>query len=159
MASQNDSIISILQKIVWLLASSASRILGDDRAAAQSNWELNADVQDSSAECSSLPSRRSKYVCVEYGLEIPVPAKADDPNTPDLTIVRRAWWDAINTVYVSSPGDIDPPCPLRLVLEMRLMRGSNLILAFQYGNLWTVSIGVVSIPSIGLEAGLSFSKA
>lgn len=49
-------------------------------------------------------------------------------------VVLRARCDAINAVYLSSEGDGEPPCPLRLVLGMRPMRGS-LILAPQNGNI------------------------
>ena len=89
-------------------------------------------------------------------LEIPIPAKSSNPDAPDLSIVRRAWWDAINAVYISSQSD---GCPLRLVLEVRLMRGSNLILAPQNGNLWTASIGVVSIPDVGQVAWTKFLQS
>jgi hypothetical protein len=79
-------------------------------------------------------------------LEIPIPAQSGNPNAPDLSYVRRAWWDAINDVYLSSQGD---GCPLRIAVEMRLMHGSNLILAPQNENKWTAAIGVVSIPEVG----------
>jgi hypothetical protein len=79
-------------------------------------------------------------------LEIPIPAQSGNPNAPDLSYVRRAWWDAINDVYLSSQGD---GCPLRIAVVMRLMHGSNLILAPQNENKWTAAIGVVSIPEVG----------
>lgn len=78
--------------------------------------------------------------------QIPLPPSAEDPSKPDLTVVQRAWWDIINLVYATSDRPEDPSSPMRLALELRIMGGSNVILAPQYGNLWTASIEVLTIP-------------
>jgi hypothetical protein len=69
--------------------------------------------------------------------EIPLPPLPDDPNKPDLTIVRKAWWDVINLVYADEGNS-----PLRLTLELRIMRDSNILMAPQYGN----DLGNDSLP-------------
>lgn len=71
--------------------------------------------------------------------QIPIPAKKGK-DEPDFDVVRKAWWDIINLCYE------DDDCPMRLTLEMRIMGGSDLIMAPQSGNRWgTASIEVLSI--------------
>ena len=73
--------------------------------------------------------------------QIPLPALASDPTKPDFTIIRRAWWDVINLVYA------DSECPMRLTLELRIMGGSSILMAPQYGNdLGTASIEILTVP-------------
>src|ERR1700759_3129000 len=75
--------------------------------------------------------------------QIPLPPSAEDPKKPDLAIVQRAWWDLINLVYSTSDRLDDPSSPMRLSLELRIMGGSNVIMAPQYGNLGTASIEIL----------------
>jgi len=70
--------------------------------------------------------------------EIPIPPKKDNPNEPDLDLVRQAWWDAIKCV------ESDPKAPMRTTLEMRIMGGSNILMAPQADNQWTCSIEVLT---------------
>jgi hypothetical protein len=73
--------------------------------------------------------------------QIPLTPLASDPSRPDFTVVRRAWWDAINIVYNRTDS------PMRFVLEMRIMNGSDMIMAPQRGNdLGTASIEVLTLP-------------
>lgn len=75
-------------------------------------------------------------------LQIPIPSLRSDPSRPDFSVVRRAWWDVIKLVYA----DADKT-PMRLTLELRIMGGSDLILAPQRGNdHGTASIEVISLP-------------
>ncbi|KAK7954106.1 hypothetical protein PG996_014992 [Apiospora saccharicola] len=77
--------------------------------------------------------------------QIPIPARADDPSRGDLTVVKRAWWDAINLVY--NDYEKNGTAPMRVTLEMRIMGGSDVLMAPQYGNKWgTASIEVITIP-------------
>jgi hypothetical protein len=72
-----------------------------------------------------------------------LPSSASSPSgpRPDYTIVRRAWWDIISLCYR------DSSTPMRLTLELRIMGGSDLLMAPQNGNTWgTASIEVLSIP-------------
>ncbi|KAF7502144.1 hypothetical protein GJ744_006980 [Endocarpon pusillum] len=83
--------------------------------------------------------------------QIPIPSSKNDPEKPDWSIVRRAWWDVIKLVYAySSPEAGDPSkceTPMRLTLELRIMADSDMILAPQRGNKHgTASIEVLSIP-------------
>lgn len=74
--------------------------------------------------------------------QIPIPYRLDG-KTPDLSIIQRAWWDVVKLVYHAEEAD----SPMRLTLEMRIMGGSNVIMAPQQGNEWgTCSIEVLSIP-------------
>ncbi|EER30008.1 hypothetical protein D8B26_007284 [Coccidioides posadasii str. Silveira] len=62
-------------------------------------------------------------------LEIPLPSSKTNSNTPDLGIVRKAWWQAILLTYENIA-----TCPMRMPLEVRIMGGSDVLMAPQYGN-------------------------
>lgn len=72
--------------------------------------------------------------------QIPIPNKPGT-NQPDWSLCQRAWWDAIACVYEEERQE---NFPLRLALEMRVMGGSNVLMAPQYGNQRTCSIEVVT---------------
>ena len=74
--------------------------------------------------------------------EIPIPAVHGTIDKPDWSVVRRAWWDVIELVY----SEIDSP--LRLCLELRIMRDSDILMAPQRGNgkLGTASIEILTLP-------------
>ena len=76
---------------------------------------------------------------LDMELEIPIPRRADDPTRGDWSIAQRAWWDAIRCVY----GRED--APMRVVLELRVMGGSDITMAAQHGNdFGTASIEVLT---------------
>jgi hypothetical protein len=80
-------------------------------------------------------------------LQIPLPPRKDDPTKADFSIVQRAWWDVINLVYQDAETGGDPSSAMRLALEMRIMSGSDVLLAPQKGNdLGTLSIEVLTLP-------------
>lgn len=80
-------------------------------------------------------------------LQIPLPPRKDDPSKPDFNIVRRAWWDVIKLVYKDAETGSDPSSAMRVALEMRLMAGSDMLMAPQKGNdLGTLSIEVLTLP-------------
>src|SRR5205814_8915836 len=73
--------------------------------------------------------------------QIPIHALASDATKSEFSIDQRAWWDVINLVYE------DSETSMRLTLELRIMSGSDTIMAPQYGNEHgTASIEVLSIP-------------
>ncbi|KAL9608906.1 MAG: hypothetical protein Q9167_006287 [Letrouitia subvulpina] len=74
-------------------------------------------------------------------VEMPLLSKKEDPKKVDYTLVQKAWWDAILTVY-----KYRETCPMRMPLEMRIMGGSDIIMAPQRGNaLGTCSIEVLTL--------------
>jgi hypothetical protein len=80
-------------------------------------------------------------------LQIPLPPRKDDPTKPDFSIVQRAWWDVIKLVYKDADTGGDPSSAMRVALEMRLMAGSDVLMAPQKGNdLGTLSIEVLTLP-------------
>ncbi|KAF8208699.1 hypothetical protein K438DRAFT_1961273 [Mycena galopus ATCC 62051] len=80
---------------------------------------------------------------LDVEVEMPLVARADDANKPDLGRVRRAWWDAILVAYRHTD-----TCPQRMPLEMRIMGGSEVIMAPQRGNhLGTCAIEVLTLES------------
>ncbi|MFO0551775.1 MAG: FAD-binding protein [Polyangiaceae bacterium] len=91
-------------------------------------------------------------------LEIPIPGRADDPTKPDWTLCQRAWWAAINAVY-SEYNNHDKSAPMRVALEMRVMGGSSVIMAPQYGNhLGTCSIEVLTNMNVDAGDWLKFMQ-
>ncbi len=86
-------------------------------------------------------------------IELPLPPRADDPTQPDLDVARRAWWAAIQETYA------DPTHAMRLVLEMRIMGGSNILLAPQSGNdLGTCSIEVLTTLETPIAEWHAFTR-
>lgn len=78
-------------------------------------------------------------------VEIPLVAKAGQPDKIDFSIVQRAWWDAI--LKVCDPKHLKD-CPMRMPLEMRIMGDSDMIMAPQrYNTLGTCSIEVLTLDS------------
>ncbi|MEA2586661.1 MAG: hypothetical protein QOF33_4746 [Thermomicrobiales bacterium] len=89
---------------------------------------------------------------VDLELEIPVQPRSDDPSRPDWSICQRAWWDAITAVYGRSDA------PMRVVLEMRVMAGSDTTMAPQHGNLATCAIEVLTSLITPREEWISFMQ-
>jgi len=85
---------------------------------------------------------------VDMELEIPIPGRKDDSSKPDWSICQTAWWQVVNLIYeYERKGQY----PCRIALEMRVMGGSNVIMAPQYGNTkdgyhGTCSIEVLTTP-------------
>lgn len=79
---------------------------------------------------------------LDMELEIPIPARADDPSKPDWSVCQSAWWMVITNLYQRKDA------PMRVALEMRIMADSNIAMAPQYGNKWgTCSIEVLTTPN------------
>jgi hypothetical protein len=90
---------------------------------------------------------------LDMELEIPIPPRSDDPHRPDWTICQKAWWSAIELVYRRKDA------PMRIALEMRVMGGSEVFLAPQYGNRFgTCSIEVLTTLNTKKEDWLSFMQ-
>ncbi|TPX15992.1 uncharacterized protein E0L32_000326 [Thyridium curvatum] len=80
---------------------------------------------------------------LDLEVEMPLPAKPDRPDAPDFGLARRAWWDAILACYRHTDR-----CPQRMPLEMRVMGGSEVVMAPQRGNaLGTCAIEVLTLES------------
>jgi hypothetical protein len=80
----------------------------------------------------------------DFEVEMPLVAKSGGSHdTIDFALVQRAWWDAILLAYANSD-----TCPMRMPLEMRMMGGSEVVMAPQRGNaLGTCSIEVLTLHS------------
>ena len=76
-------------------------------------------------------------------VNIPIPATAD--GQPDWKIVQQSWKDMVQVAYEMGA---DQKYPFDLGLESRLMAGSDMLLAPQYGNLWTQSIEISGSPLV-----------
>jgi hypothetical protein len=82
---------------------------------------------------------------LDVEVEIPLQPSSStaNPSVPDYELVQRAWWDAILTCYAHSA-----TAPQRMPLEMRIMGGSDMVMAPQRGN----ARGTCSIEVLTLEA-------
>jgi hypothetical protein len=90
---------------------------------------------------------------LDMELEIPVPPRIDDPSKPDWSICQRAWWDVISAVYERTDS------PMRIALEMRVMGGSQVTMAPQYGNaLGTCSIEVLTPVNVDAAEWADFMQ-
>lgn len=88
--------------------------------------------------------------------EIPIPPLSSDPSKPDLSIVQRAWWDVIKLVYREAERGRSP---MRLTLELRIMGGSDVLMAPQKGNdHGTASIEVLTVPNAVPEQWEEFKQ-
>ncbi|KAI8808519.1 hypothetical protein BJ742DRAFT_283256 [Cladochytrium replicatum] len=75
--------------------------------------------------------------------EIRIPELKGSPGMPDFSICSAAWWAAIDAAESS----IDNP--MRLAVEMRITRDSDILLAPQRGNtLGTCSIEFLTLPTV-----------
>ncbi len=93
--------------------------------------------------CDALHFRRGihKIEVLEFEAEIEVPRL---PNGElDFLVVQKAWWKAINAVYREKRRG---KAPMRTTLEMRMIGGSEVYLAPQYGNEVTCAIEVLTNP-------------
>lgn len=80
-------------------------------------------------------------------VEMPLVAKKDSPSTPDFALVQRAWWDAILKAYAHAE-----KAPMRFPLEMRIMGGSEVVMAPQRGNkLGTCAIEILTLREGGVD--------
>lgn len=98
--------------------------------------------------------------CLNMKFQIPLPPDPKDPRRPDLSVARRAWWDANSLVYEEADEGLPfDNLPMKLLLEMRIMGKSDLILAPYHGNtMGTCSIGVLSIPKYASNFGDQIQK-
>ena len=81
---------------------------------------------------------------LDVEVEMPLQPSAANPTVPDYELVQRAWWDAILTCYAHAD-----TAPQRMPLEMRIMGGSEMVMAPQRGN---APLGTCSIEVLTLEA-------
>ncbi|MDQ4108343.1 MAG: FAD-binding protein [Actinomycetota bacterium] len=127
-----------LSQNTWFKAL-PGRVQGEIFGAAAMNC-LPSDVKIVTPVIEALHHQRGiqNFRVVDLELEIPIPPRADDPTRGDWTIAQRAWWDAIRRVYARADA------PMRIVLELRIMGGSNVTMAAQHGNLRTASIEVLT---------------
>lgn len=79
-----------------------------------------------------------------FELEIPL---------PDLAIAQKAVWSVFEIVYNEYNMEY---FPMRTALEMRVMGGSDLYMAPQWGNEITCAIEVLTMPSVNYERWLVF---
>jgi hypothetical protein len=71
-------------------------------------------------------------------------AKSTEGTQIDVTLIQKAWWDAILACYSATK-----TCPQRMPLEMRIMAGSNVTLAPQRGhNLGTCAIEILTLHNV-----------
>lgn len=81
-----------------------------------------------------------------FEVNIPIPPTAD--GKPNWEIVKQSWKDMMD---ISKQFNAEGKYPSDLGMESRLMAGSDLLLAPQYGNQWTQSIEVSGSPLVPRE--------
>ena len=77
---------------------------------------------------------------------------------PDWIIVRQALWAVLNIFYDRFTKN-EKDVPLRMCMEMRIMGGSDILMAAQHGNKnGTCSIEVLTPQNLSTDDWLSFCQ-
>ena len=85
-------------------------------------------------------------------MQIPIPSLED--GSPDWSIVSRAWWDAVDLIERSEKRGV---FACDMALELRVMGGSDVLMAPQFGNKHgTLSIEPVSTRIVHKEVWEDF---
>jgi hypothetical protein len=91
---------------------------------------------------NALHFRRGIHNARVRDIEAEIPIGADEHGNPDDKVCRLAWWAAIN--LIEKWRDEKKKAPVRCALEMRIMGGSDVLLAPEGGNRFTCSIEVLT---------------
>ncbi|KAH0438406.1 oxidoreductase [Colletotrichum camelliae] len=93
-------------------------------------------------------------------VEIPLASKKRSESNGDGSVdidyatVQRAWWDAILLAYVNIKD-----CPMSMPLEMRIMGGSDVIMAPQRHNqLGTCAIEILTLQATPVDKWVGFAQ-
>ncbi|CAI0644615.1 unnamed protein product [Colletotrichum noveboracense] len=93
-------------------------------------------------------------------VEIPLVSKKHTGSTRegrvdiDFATVQRAWWDAILLAYANIKD-----CPMSMPLEMRIMGGSDIIMAPQRHNqLGTCAIEILTLQATPVDKWVGFAQ-
>ena len=87
-------------------------------------------------------------------MQIPIPSLED--GSPDWSIVSRAWWDAVELIQRSEEKGV---FAVDMALELRVMGGSDVLMAPQFGNKHgTLSIEPVSTRIVHKEVWEDFKE-
>ena len=87
-------------------------------------------------------------------MQIPVPSLAD--GSADWSILSRAWWDAVDLIERSAAEGV---FWCDMTLEVRVMGGSDVLMAPQFGNKHgTLSIEPVSTRIVSKEIWEDFKE-
>ncbi|KAI8161144.1 L-gulono-1,4-lactone dehydrogenase [Colletotrichum sp. SAR 10_70] len=93
-------------------------------------------------------------------VEIPLVSKKHTESTRegrvdiDYATVQRAWWDAILLAYANIKD-----CPMSMPLEMRIMGGSDIIMAPQRHNqLGTCAIEILTLQATPVDKWVGFAQ-
>lgn len=133
---------SVLQELITAASLDTAAVTLISRAAMLALPEWKKPVKTYLTDALHFQRGIQNVRVLDVEVEMPVLPKADKQGVPDYNLVRRAWWDAILACYKHSD-----TCPQRMPLEMRVMGGSEVILAPQRGN----SLGTCSIEVLTLE--------
>ena len=90
----------------------------------------------------------------EMEMQIPIPSLED--GSPDWGIVSRAWWDAVELIQKSEEQGV---FAVDMALELRIMSGSDVLMAPQFGNKHgTLAIEPVSTRIVHKEVWEDFKE-
>ena len=89
-----------------------------------------------------------------FEVNIPIPKTSN--GQPNWEIVKQSWKDMME---INFEFNANGKYPSDLGMESRLMAGSDLLLAPQYGNSWTQSIEISGSPLIPREVWEEFKAS
>lgn len=80
-------------------------------------------------------------------IEVPIPDKSGSTEA-DWSVCQQAWWDVIEVIYSEENLTY---FPMRTTLEMRLIGGSDMLMASQHGNKRTCAIEVLTPLAVNCQ--------
>jgi hypothetical protein len=104
----------------------------------------------------ALHFRRGLHVMKVRDMECEISIPIVDGRT-DWTVCLKAWWAVIKIFYDRYRADGDD-VPMAMALEMRIMGGSDMLMAPQRGNTHTCSIEVLTTQSVNAVKWRKFTE-
>lgn len=132
-----DSHITIIKKIQTKLMGDLAMLMLPDQK------DITCTLEDAIHFRKGIQNYKARMM--EF--ELPVP-NISNSNQPDWSICQKAWWAVIESVY--SPENMEY-FPMRTTLEMRIMGGSDILMAAQKQNTRTCAIEILTPVAVNAE--------
>eukprot|EP01130_Rhizamoeba_saxonica_P003923 TRINITY_DN1621_c0_g1_i2.p1 TRINITY_DN1621_c0_g1~~TRINITY_DN1621_c0_g1_i2.p1 ORF type:complete len:457 (-),score=103.25 TRINITY_DN1621_c0_g1_i2:101-1471(-) len=98
---------------------------------------------------NAMHFRRGIHMLQTRDFEVLVEIPVDEDGNPQLDIVRELWWEGIALQY--SKEFNEHWNPMNLTIELRVMAGSKVLMAPQFGNKYTCAIEALALHKVNEE--------
>merc|ERR1711915_1134827 len=127
-------------------------MVGSASSIAMNNW----DTPKTTTAVEAMHFQRGLHFLSVKAAELIVPIPELEPNEPDWGVLQEVVYDMQSVLHEFQDNDI---YPVDLALEMRMMAGSDMLMAAQYGNKWSLAIEVASSPLVPENIWEDFKNA